>query len=149
MRLVGSTKKTQKIDHAPGMEVGGHVPGWAAECGTTAAKPSEFFARVPVECPPTLTVPTLTTFILSVLRLQVLRSSRDGLDIHRRLKRLDAAAAEEDRARRALSSGEGVNGRKGYGGNKVRETKGATWPYQCVFVGMPTSANTVRQRGGR
>lgn len=61
MRLVGSTKKTQKIDHAPGMEVGGHVteldPGWAAECGKAAAKPSEFFARVPVECPPLLQSP--------------------------------------------------------------------------------------------
>lgn len=46
----------------------------------------------------------------------MLRSSRDGLDIHRRLKRLDAAAAEEDRARKAaLSSGEGSGG---YGGGR-------------------------------
>lgn len=27
MRLVGSTKKTQKIDNAPGMEVGGNAAG--------------------------------------------------------------------------------------------------------------------------
>ncbi|CAM9185552.1 unnamed protein product, partial [Hapterophycus canaliculatus] len=46
LRLVGSTKKTQKVDNAPGMEV--------------------------------------------------LRSSREGLDINRRLKRLDTAAAEEE-----------------------------------------------------
>ncbi|CAN0160391.1 unnamed protein product [Pylaiella littoralis] len=70
MRLIGSTKKAQKIDKAPGMEV--------------------------------------------------LRSSREGLDIHRRLKRLDAMAAEEDRARRAAAppNGGGGGGEGGGGGGK-------------------------------
>ncbi|CAM9205580.1 unnamed protein product, partial [Ectocarpus sp. 8 AP-2014] len=67
MRLVGSTKKTQKVDKAPGME--------ASE-------------------------PTAET-------KNVLRSSREGLDIHRRLKRLESLAAEEHRARKLDTGGSG------------------------------------------
>ena len=33
MRLVGSTKKTQKIDNAPGMEVSGHAAGLQSRAG--------------------------------------------------------------------------------------------------------------------
>lgn len=63
MRLVGSTKKTQKIDNAPGMEVGGNA-AWLIPTGggvlENRAKSSDVVGLYPsrVHPPPTLSGPT-------------------------------------------------------------------------------------------
>lgn len=47
---------------------------------------------------------TACTFSLSLSTFQVIRSSRDGLDIYRRLKLLEEAAEEAARDRRATAA---------------------------------------------
>ncbi|CAB1109817.1 unnamed protein product [Ectocarpus sp. CCAP 1310/34] len=83
MRLVGSTKKTQKVDKAPGMEA-----------------------------------------------MKVLRSSREGLDIHRRVKRLESLAAEEYRARKLES---GCSGGRQKGGRQKPATSSLPLPSSLLL----------------